>query len=734
MPRTFTLAAALLLGPVTALPADNEGQPMLASEQPQVQAHCNGVPIKRFGYCWVLGEAPDLLDDGPLQVGNAAPRVKVQPLDSSQIRRNYLGVTTTRMPRSPENDYLPCEAIHLIDGNLQTCWLSRGQSRPDAQPVWIRIDLPIERQIDRVVLRKRPPSEQPRNTLGWVPARDAVEVGRGVPATLTIQVSRDNRDWTTVFAGPTREPGARPPLAGSGQKDGGELDYEFRFDARPAKQIWITAGNLPLVENILYAFSLAEVEVLDPTGRNVALATRGAGVTVNSTHHSPGSELASHRWYWPLHYDAGFKWARIGYHDDPINWHWVEKEKGVLKIDPVTDAAVTELVSHGVEIVMSLNFGNRLYSGPAGRALPQLWEWNYDLPAPPTTPEALAAWTRYVEFMVQRFRGRVKHFEIWNEWNISCYWGGVPNVEHYLAVARAAIPVIRKHAPEAKIMLGSWAGFPHGISTWTPDQRAAQDKQTMYLAATRELAREVDEIAWHPFYQTDPDRLRGYTADVRALQQWLRDVGFRGHCMVTEWNYSALYPPLTEAEASRAWCGGFTATELEKTKYVAQVFARHTGLGLESFFCEMYFPYFAMLDLSLLRRSFDADPIPPLQPQAAYYVTRNLATMLDGLEPGELAYSLDGAPPDLEAFALQALDGPALTLWLGGRARDLCDGVAVDVRLHTPCQKAIAYDPLNGVSQELSLTPSGETTLVRGVLVRDWPLVIRLAHRRGNEP
>jgi hypothetical protein len=57
----------------------------------------------------------------------------------------------------------------------------------------------------------------------------------------------------------------------------------------------------------------------------VALATCGTGVTVNSTHHSPGQELATHRWYWPLHYDAGFKWARVGYHDDPINWHWVEK-------------------------------------------------------------------------------------------------------------------------------------------------------------------------------------------------------------------------------------------------------------------------------------------------------------------------------------------------------------------------------------------------------------------------
>jgi hypothetical protein len=407
----------------------------------------------------------------------------------------------------------------------------------------------------------------------------------------------------------------------------------------------------------------------------------------------------------------------------------VEKEKGVLKIDPETDDAVTELAAHGVEIVMSLNFGNRIYSGPASRPIPQLWEWNYDMPAPPTTPEALAAWTRYVEFMVQHFRDRVHHFEIWNEWNISCYWGAAPNLEHYLAVARAAIPAIRKHAPAAKIMLGSWAGFPHGISTWSPSQLAAKEKELIILQATRGLAREVDEIGWHPFYQTDPERLKDYVSDVRALQTWLQTVGFQGHGMVTEWNYSALYPPLSDVEAAKAWSGGFRATELEKAKYVAQVFTRHTALGLESFFCEMYFPQFGVLDLSLLRRSFDADPISPLQPQAAYYVTRNLATMLDGLEPGEFEYSIDRPPPRVEAYPLQAPDGPALAIWLGGRAEDRCEGVPVDLRLKVPCRKAIAYDPLNGVSQELRAVQSGDAVLLKGVLVRDWPLIVRLTIR-----
>ena len=712
---SFLTAIVSLLVPVTATYAADM-TPLLASEQPQVQANCGGVPIKRFGFCWVLGEAPDLLDDVTLQTGNTAPRLKVHPKNSSQIKHNYLGVTTTRMPRTTETDYLPLEAIHLIDGNTETCWMSHGQSRPDAQPIWIRLDLPMEKEIDRVVFRKRPISKFKRSDLGYHPCDGAMEVGRGIPALLNIKVSCDSREWTTVFNGPT---GDTPD----------KFDCELRFPACRAKQIWITANSLPLVENMLYAFSLAELEVHDTTGRNVALATCGTGITVNSTHHSNGMELASHRWYWPLHYDAGFKWARVGYHDDPINWHWVEREKGVLRIDPVTDAAISDLASHGVEIVMALNFGNRIYSGPAERVIPQLWEWNYDMPAPPTTPEAIAAWKRYVEFMVKHFCDRVKHFEIWNEWNISCYWGAKPDVNQFVNVARAAIPIIRKHAPHAKIMMGSWSGFPHGISTWTEAQLSQNEKNFIYFTAARALAHEVDEMGWHPIYQKDPEKLTTYTADLRAMQQWLHNVGFRGHCMVTEWNYSALYPPLTEVEAKLAWCGGFRATEIEKAKYVAQVFTRHAALGLESFFCEMYFPYYNMLDLSLLRRSFDADPISPLQPQAAYYVTRNLATMLDGLEPGEVDYAFDSVPPKLEAFALKSSDGPALALWLGGYAKDHCDGVAVDVRLKTPCRRAIAYDPLNGVSQELTITRSSETTLLKGLLVRDWPLVIQLFER-----
>jgi hypothetical protein len=103
--------------------------------------------------------------------------------------------------------------------------------------------------------------------------------------------------------------------------------------------------------------------------------------------------------------------------------------------------------------------------------------------------------------------------------------------------------------------------------------------------------------------------------------------------------------------------------------------------------------------------------------------------MLDGLEPGKLDYTIAAAPQNLESFAFASPDGPALALWLGGHAKDRCEGVAVDVRLKPSLRKAVAYDPLNGVRQELILVPTADGTVLKGVLVRDWPLLIRLTSR-----
>lgn len=676
--------------------------------QPIVRAQCRGVPIRDYGYTWILGGSPDLVDDVQVQVGNDAPLRKVPLKASQQITRNRIGGNATGMPHSPATDYLPLEAIHLIGGDPQTCWCSRTQPQPNAEPVWIRLDLPMERTISRIVLRKRPPGP-PRNQPGSRrPDPGAVEVGMAMPGELQIALSCDAQRWETVFSGPS---GDKP--------DRGE--FVCHIGGRRAKQILITGRRLPRVESWLFSFSIAEVEVYDDRGQNVALATRGTGVTVSSTQRS-GQTVEAHRWLWPLQSDLGLKWVRVGYHDDPINWHWVERERGVLTVDPEADAAITWLAEHDIETVMALGFGNRLYTQEdPTRHLPQLWEWYYEDPAPPTTPEALEAWGRFVRFMAAHFRDRVRYFEIWNEWNVPFYWGAEVNVEDYLAVARTAIPILRDMAPEAKVMLGSFAGFAHGISAWSANELALQERESPILRAVSQLAPEVDVIGWHPFYQTSPEdpHMDTYAEDVRAFQSYCQGKGFRGEFMASEWTYGASYPP----PAPPNWWGEFVCSEMEKAKYIARLSVLHAALGVTSIFCDQWNAYYP-LDLGLMRQTFAADPISPQQPQAAYYVMRNLATALEALEPLDFAYEVPGGQPGLQTFALAREGTRALALWQSGLARDVCPGVPHDVLIEGHPRAATGYDPLNGTERALQLQPEGQFTRVAGILVRDYPVLL----------
>ena len=682
---------------------------------PTISAICEGVPVLAYGYTHVLGASPDLVAPESLQAGNPNPGRKLALKRSAEIAFNQLGGTTPRMPRTPANDYRPLEPIHLIDGNPETCWCSRTIAQADAEPAWIRIDLPVEQPVAQIVLRKRIPGA-PRNQVGSMPLdRGAVEVGMAMPGLLTIRISQDAMNWETVFDGET---GDTPE----------QREFVCTFPAHPVKQVWIIGRRLARVENWHFSFSVATVEVADPAGRNLALVSHGTGVTVSSTQGSLGQTREEHHRLWPLFTDLGLKWARVGYHDDPINWHWVEQEKGTLAVDPEADAAITYLVERGVDVVMALGFGNRLYTqDDPTRHLPQLWEWYYENPAPPVTPDALAAWGRYVQFMCREFRDRVKVFEVWNEWNISVYWGAEPNLDHYLAIARVAIPIIREECPDAKVMLGSVSGFCHDLArNGVPEP----GKRGLFLEAVAALARDVDLIGWHPFYQSDPEgpACREYVANIRAFQTWAEAQGFRGGYLASEYNWGANYPE----PAKPHWWGDCVCSELQKAKYVARLSTLHTALGIGSFFCEVWANDTYPLDLSLMRRAFHSDPYAALQPQAAYYVMRNLGTALESYRPAQFEHAVTGGPTDLEVCPMARDADRALALWLAGTASDDSAVVPVDIQVAGRCSRVVGYDCLTGTEQELQSNTEGDTTRVSGVFVKDYPLLVRFVGQEEN--
>jgi hypothetical protein len=174
------------------------------------------------------------------------------------------------------------------------------------------------------------------------------------------------------------------------------------------------------------------------------------------------------RW-WTRMFDAGVSWIRIGQYEntsDYTSWDWIEQKRGVLAIPPGLDDYVDSLVDNGVKVQVQLLYGNPMYTSPAGKLpdaiAPEPGGFHnpdrslYSVFWPPKTPEQIAAFVKYVQFVVGHFRGRIRYYALWNEQDID-YWNPLPNPEDYGRLLKAFIPAVHGADPQAKVIYGGQA-------------------------------------------------------------------------------------------------------------------------------------------------------------------------------------------------------------------------------------------------------------------------------------
>lgn len=598
--------------------------------------------------------------------------------------------------------------------------MSNGQRLADVYPTWIRVDFPVEREITKVVLKKRPLAEK-RESWSKLPVKGAQEFGRGMPSKLSVEASADGLNWTKIFDG---------TLPDSDKKD----VFEFTTAPLKAKMVRVVATEIPLVECEGHCFAIAEFEVCDKSGRNVAEISNGTGILASSSYNYNRFSYEFHGALWKIHNELGAKLIRMGYHDDPINWHCVERERGVLKVDKTADEAINTFIKDGAKIVMCLNFGNRLYTGQKGvangkavdsaREIPQMPEWYYEQPSPPATDEALAAWDKYVEFMAKRYADKVEYFEIWNEWNIDLYWGAPVDIDLFLKISKRSIDIIRRVAPKAKIMMGAVSHYPQGCENWGDSdwEKQAKGREKLTVCAMKELAPLVDAVGIHPYYQREPAEIEQFERDFPAFKKWLAKNGFKGKIMISEWNFSSVYPSIPDDEAPNIWRGKVKFSEIQRAKFIAQRYVTDTGNGVPSYFCEAYNPFYGAFELSLLRRATDEGAC-TLQPSAAFYAVRNIATITDGFEP--LDFDIKAASKTdiskLRKYAFKTPKGYAAALWIGVNAADKSERRPVDIFVPFKFSSASATDVLNGARQNLKMSADGK---LKNVMLNDTPLIV----------
>jgi hypothetical protein len=128
-------------------------------------------------------------------------------------------------------------------------------------------------------------------------------------------------------------------------------------------------------------------------------------------------------------------------------WQSIEQAPGRYAIPAWLDAAVDSARAAGAEPLLILAYGNALYGGDK-----------------PRSPAAIAGFLRYARYVTLHFAGRVRYFDLWNEWDAQTGRTTPGSADDYVALARHVYPAIKATNPDAVVLSGgiSSSGLERG--------------------------------------------------------------------------------------------------------------------------------------------------------------------------------------------------------------------------------------------------------------------------------
>lgn len=218
--------------------------------------------------------------------------------------------------------------------------------------------------------------------------------------------------------------------------------------------------------------------------------------------------------------DLGVKHARL-----QSGWAKCEKQRGVYDFEWL-DECVYGLRDQGVQPWMCLCYGNPLYGSDLhlGAGI-----------APVTrSQDAFAAWLKYVEAIVSRYKDAINCWEIWNEPNLHGR-----GYEEYATLLMKTAETIKKVQPNAVIMGFSLAGV---------NLRFA--KEILEVLKYNQKLDCIDYVTYHP-YTRNPDTsypavdklkklVESYNPNIKLYQ------GENGCPSALEWTHALADYPWTE--------------------------------------------------------------------------------------------------------------------------------------------------------------------------------------------
>ena len=107
---------------------------------------------------------------------------------------------------------------------------------------------------------------------------------------------------------------------------------------------------------------------------------------------------------------------------------------------------------------------------------------------------------------------------------------------------------------------------------------------------------------------------------------------------------------------------------------------------------------------------------------------RNLNTILAGTTPTSLSVDIQSEATNIMSYGFNLPNGDILfALWTDGVAVDNDPGVNTTLTIPgLSIGKVVGLDVLHGFEQELVTETANGNTIIRNLLVKDYPIIIRL--------
>ncbi len=372
-----------------------------------------------------------------------------------------------------------------------------------------------------------------------------------------------------------------------------------------------------------------------------------------------------------------------------LDWNRVDWTKPEFSIDPSHDEFITSLADNGVTITFVLSFWDTEHVAQGVEInIPRF-----------KTEEEIQRYLAFVQFIVRHFKDRIEYYEIWNE-PAGYYSIQSIEVEDYINLVEWAVPVIRQEYPEAKIVVG---GIHYLI------QSDAQDY--LFTILRSDVMPLVDVVSWHPMYGTSPEdyyhdekSIRQYYYEYPSIVQEIKDVasahGFTGEYVADELSWT---PPEYLAP-DYTWLPTYSETKC--AKYYARGIVMH--LGMDVTVSQFYYTD---------------------QQVQIVHTIQNLRTIMAGAKPIDLPIEIESEATNIKSCSFSLPNGDRLVaLWTDGVAVD--DGPGVEATLTLPgfsAQKVVGIDVLNGFEQELVTSIKDGDLVIRDLLVKDYPIILRIS-------